>query len=202
MWPTLRRSPPRPRQTAVPRGRSATRPTAIRPDLVTAARLWANPSPKAPRSPTIQSEWFVMRSGQKRATFILVMILVMMVLSWLVNLAVVPRHQPGEGYARLVVIDSLDLGEKMFAPILFIPVFIPILRSVSYRKRDSLLLMIPIYAYIFAAKVCWRAAFLPYADWPLRPEQYPRAELVDSPLYGRQVHRIKYRQTRSARSVR
>jgi hypothetical protein len=70
---------------------------------------------------------------------------------------------PGSGLLGLALTISIVavflLPAQIFAPALFIPVFIPILRSVSYRKRDSLLLMTPIYAHIFAAKICWRVAF-------------------------------------------
>lgn len=59
---------------------------------------------------------------------------------------------------------------------LFIVVGIGLLsRFSSYRLRDSLLGLIPIYGEILLIKLCWRAVFFPYVDWA--PRESERDEL-------------------------
>jgi hypothetical protein len=53
--------------------------------------------------------------------------------------------------------------------------FIPLLRTVSYRRRDWLILAcVPVLAQVVAWKVGWRLAHLPTRDWPPRPDESRR----------------------------
>jgi hypothetical protein len=50
--------------------------------------------------------------------------------------------------------------------------FLPFLRSVSFRRRDWMLLAaVPIWSQVVAWKVGWRLAHLPTRDWPPRPDE-------------------------------
>ncbi len=44
-------------------------------------------------------------------------------------------------------------------------------RFTSYRLRDSLLGLIPVYGEILLIKLCWRAVFFPYVDWVPRESE-------------------------------
>ncbi|GAA4571506.1 hypothetical protein [Planotetraspora kaengkrachanensis] len=56
-----------------------------------------------------------------------------------------------------------------FSPMLFL--FL-VLRKVSYRPRDCLFYLVPVYGvFFFPFIVFWRLAHLPLRDWPLRPEE-------------------------------
>ncbi|MEV5887902.1 hypothetical protein [Nonomuraea fuscirosea] len=67
------------------------------------------------------------------------------------------------------IADSADLAVAR----LFIVVGIGLLaRFSSYRLRDSLLGLIPVYGEILLVKLCWRAVFFPYVDW--RPRESER----------------------------
>ncbi|MEV4086382.1 hypothetical protein ACGFJC_19305 [Nonomuraea fuscirosea] len=44
-------------------------------------------------------------------------------------------------------------------------------RFTSYRLRDSLLGLIPLYGEFLLIKLCWRAVFFPYGDWVPRESE-------------------------------
>jgi len=44
-------------------------------------------------------------------------------------------------------------------------------RRVSYRWFDAFLVLIPIVGLVLLCRFAWRLAFLPYRDWPPRPEE-------------------------------
>ena len=51
-------------------------------------------------------------------------------------------------------------------------IFVPVLRLVSYRRRDWLLLaFVPVWQWVVAYRVGYRAAILPLHDWPPRPDE-------------------------------
>ncbi len=51
-------------------------------------------------------------------------------------------------------------------------IFVPLLRLVSYRRRDWLLLaFVPLWQWVVAYRVGHRAAILPLHDWPPRPDE-------------------------------
>ena len=60
-------------------------------------------------------------------------------------------------------------------PVVFLlPVllFVPLLPLVSYRRRDWILMVfVPFWNIVVAAKVGWRLANLPARDWPPRPDE-------------------------------
>lgn len=51
-------------------------------------------------------------------------------------------------------------------------VFLPVLRPVSYRRRDWLVLaFVPIWQWVVAFRIGYRAALLPLRDWAPRPDE-------------------------------
>ncbi|GAA1019753.1 hypothetical protein Aple_060960 [Acrocarpospora pleiomorpha] len=49
-------------------------------------------------------------------------------------------------------------------------------RLVSYRARDGLMYLIPVYGpFIFAPTILWRVAYLPRRDWQPRPGEIDMA---------------------------
>lgn len=51
-------------------------------------------------------------------------------------------------------------------------VFLPVLRLVSYRRRDVLILaLVPVWQLAVAWTVGYRAAYLPLRDWDPRPDE-------------------------------
>ena len=58
------------------------------------------------------------------------------------------------------------------------------LSRVSYRPRDLLIfLFVPIYWLWVAARVASRLMFLPYRDWPPRPDEWDRMRIVAGRVY-------------------
>jgi hypothetical protein len=47
----------------------------------------------------------------------------------------------------------------------------PLASLVSYRKRDVLLVLVPVWQLIWTMRITWRVVFLPYRDWPPRPHE-------------------------------
>jgi hypothetical protein len=45
---------------------------------------------------------------------------------------------------------------------------------VSYRRRDVLLMGIPLYNLGLFGQTLWRLTYLPYRDWPPRPDEAAR----------------------------
>ncbi|HEY2794222.1 MAG TPA: hypothetical protein VGJ28_17790, partial [Micromonosporaceae bacterium] len=58
---------------------------------------------------------------------------------------------------------------------------IVVLPMVSYRWYDVLLLFLPIYNIFFFGKIVYRAAYLPYGDWPVRFDERDQWVEVDDP---------------------
>lgn len=56
-----------------------------------------------------------------------------------------------------------------------------IARRVSYRWFDAFLLMIPLFGLIYLWRFAWRLSFLPYRDWPPRPDEASRWVKVAHP---------------------
>jgi hypothetical protein len=52
---------------------------------------------------------------------------------------------------------------------------------VSYRWFDAFLLLIPIVGLFYLWRFAWRLSFLPYRDWPPRPEEAPSWRKVAHP---------------------
>jgi hypothetical protein len=52
---------------------------------------------------------------------------------------------------------------------------------VSYRWFDAFLLLIPIVGLVLLWRFAWRLSFLPYRDWPPRPEEAQRWRKVAHP---------------------
>jgi hypothetical protein len=82
------------------------------------------------------------------------------------------QYKTGDGYSRLLVYDTLGLAARIIPLLLLMPTF-PL---VSYRRRDIVLIAVPVYGLILSFKICWRLAYIPYVDWPPRPEQAPYIE--------------------------
>ncbi|GAA1403708.1 DUF2510 domain-containing protein [Catellatospora coxensis] len=74
--------------------------------------------------------------------------------------------------------------------LLALTMFLPATR-VGYRKRDFLLLLIPLYNYFLICRIVWRTTYLPFADWLPRDEdaanwrQVPHPTLPGELLYAR-----------------
>jgi hypothetical protein len=56
-----------------------------------------------------------------------------------------------------------------------------IARRVSYRWFDAFLLLIPLFGLIYMWRFAWRLSFLPYRDWPPRPDEAPHWRKVAHP---------------------
>jgi hypothetical protein len=80
---------------------------------------------------------------------------------WIAANALAPAYHDGDPYWRLLVHDSVPL----VGGVVTLVVLLPFLRSVSYRRRDVFLLMVPGYGLYFSWLVCWRLSFLPFVDW-------------------------------------
>ena len=51
-------------------------------------------------------------------------------------------------------------------------IFVPVLRLVSYRRRDWLqLAFVPVWQWVVAYRIGYRASILPRHDWPPRPDE-------------------------------
>ncbi|MGQ0843173.1 MAG: hypothetical protein ACT4QF_03460 [Sporichthyaceae bacterium] len=44
--------------------------------------------------------------------------------------------------------------------------------KVSYRSRDALLVFVPVWSYVFAARVLWRLTGLAERRWPHRADEF------------------------------
>ncbi|SCG46072.1 hypothetical protein [Micromonospora inositola] len=54
---------------------------------------------------------------------------------------------------------------------------------VSYRRRDALLWPVGVGGYVFLV-IAWRLAYLPYRDWPPRPDEAAHARWLPDPRYA------------------
>lgn len=107
-------------------------------------------------------------------------------LPWVAANALAPPYHDGDPYWRLLVHDSVPL----VGGIVSLVVALPFLRSVSYRRRDVFLLMVPGYGLYFSWLVCWRLSFLPFVDWHVRPDQWRQVMPIvfpDGTRIGRMV---------------
>ena len=52
---------------------------------------------------------------------------------------------------------------------------------VSYRRRDVLLLLVPLWNLVMVWTIGSRISRLPYRDWPLRPDEIDRATIQPGP---------------------
>ncbi len=68
---------------------------------------------------------------------------------------------------------------RVAASVLGSLVFLPVLRLVSYRRRDVVILaLVPVWQVVVAWKVGYRAAYLPLRDWAPRPDERLRVHRV------------------------
>ena len=66
---------------------------------------------------------------------------------------------------------------------------VALLSRVSYRPRDLLIfLFVPIYWLWVVARVASRLMFLPYRDWPPRPDEWDRMLIVAGRVYVLDPH--------------
>ena len=76
---------------------------------------------------------------------------------------------------RWFVADTVDLVASGLAGVLLLPAYY----RVSFRKRDVLFfLLLPFWGIVIAWKVGFRLASLPYRDWPPRPDEDARTQIV------------------------
>lgn len=81
----------------------------------------------------------------------------------------------GLSESRWFVAETVDLLASGIPGVLLLPAY----RRVSFRKRDLLFfLLLPFWGIVIAWKVGFRLASLPYRDWPPRPEEEARTQIV------------------------
>ncbi|GAA0379987.1 hypothetical protein Acor_01460 [Acrocarpospora corrugata] len=79
----------------------------------------------------------------------------------------IPALEPVDG-REVWMQDLISISLRLIP----VPVLAILARRVSYRARDGLMYLIPIYgALVFAPTVFWRVVHLPLRDWPPRPEE-------------------------------
>lgn len=81
-----------------------------------------------------------------------------------------------------IVADLLVRPENLYAAstVLLILLYAALAGRVSYRWFDSLVLLVPIYGVVWAARIMWRVAFLPLRDWPPRRDEIARCMPVET----------------------
>jgi hypothetical protein len=93
--------------------------------------------------------------------------------------AVVLLALPQVVMPRAWVADSGLAGHQLWrvaASALVSLLLVPVLRLVSYRRRDWLVLaFVPVLQYVLAWRIGYRAALLPLRDWTPRPDERLRA---------------------------
>jgi hypothetical protein len=52
---------------------------------------------------------------------------------------------------------------------------------VGNRRRDVVFLLIPLYNVYLTAEIIWRLLYLPFADWPPRPQDVANWRQVPHP---------------------
>jgi hypothetical protein len=58
--------------------------------------------------------------------------------------------------------------------------FLPVMRLVSYRRRDWVMLaLLPIWQWVIAYRIGYRALLLPLRDWSPRPDERLRVRRLD-----------------------
>lgn len=55
---------------------------------------------------------------------------------------------------------------------LYLLFFAAMAPKVSYRRRDAFFLVVPVWGYVFTARVLWRLTALADRPWPHRPEEW------------------------------
>ena len=83
------------------------------------------------------------------------------------------EHWTGNGLIDLVV----TCGWTGVAVYLLAP------RS-SYRRRDAVLGLVPLFGWYLTALMAWRVALLPYRDWEPRGDELWRARWLTGELVG------------------
>lgn len=82
----------------------------------------------------------------------------------------------GSGYASdaeyRTAMDHAQLLGYLFCLPLHMLFLAKVAPKVSYRSRDAFMVFIPIYSYVFVAKVLWRLTALTDRPWEHRPEEY------------------------------
>ncbi len=95
--------------------------------------------------------------------------------SWVggLTLIIVEEQLTVAAYPYHVTIFSNDYGTTLASlPILFLVGLLAPL--VSYRRRDALLVIVPIYNLVLLWRIGSRLARLPDRDWPQRPDEIAR----------------------------
>lgn len=65
--------------------------------------------------------------------------------------------------------DTAALSIQLLTPMLLLFLALP---KVSYRRRDCLIFLIPVYgSFVFSFIIIWRLVYLPLRDWPPRPDE-------------------------------
>jgi len=64
-----------------------------------------------------------------------------------------------------------------------VAVFVLAPRS-SYRRRDAVLGLVPLFGWYLTAVMAWRVALLPYRDWEPRADELWRARWLSGELVG------------------
>ena len=54
----------------------------------------------------------------------------------------------------------------------------------SYRHRDAVVALVPLYGWYVTCVLCWRVALLPYRDWEPRADEMWRARWLTGDLIG------------------
>lgn len=75
------------------------------------------------------------------------------------------------------VAETVDLLASGLPGVLLLPAY----RRVGFRQRDVLFfLLLPFWGFVIAWKVGFRLTALPYRDWPPRPDEDARTQIVPS----------------------
>jgi hypothetical protein len=77
---------------------------------------------------------------------------------------------------------GLGTPAQRVAVLITLALFAPALPYISYRKRDCLLLLVPLWGFAYAWQLGWRLALLPYRDWRPREDEMTAAR---STQYGK-----------------
>lgn len=85
--------------------------------------------------------------------------------------------QRSRGYTEVSALaDFTQVALLLGAGVVFLILSV---RHVSYRPRDVWIFLIPLYGYLWAMKIVWRVAYLPYRDWPPRTDESERLVRID-----------------------
>jgi hypothetical protein len=96
-------------------------------------------------------------------------------------LVVLPAYLRDQGWdGRLTVGGGVMLELHSQDAMLYVAVaLLPVMRLVSYRKRDVLLVaLVPLYQLFLVGRIVYRLSFLPLRDWRPRPDEVPEVTSV------------------------